>query len=74
VWVCGKLQAPVDDEGVLPAGIHKESYNVQSLAMLDTGNDVTIVTRKYLGIQLHGRTQVFFNFEYALPTFRSLKS
>jgi hypothetical protein len=63
VWVRGKVQAPVDDEGNLPAGFHKESYNVQSLAMLDTGNDVTIVTQEYLGIQLHGPTRVFFNFE-----------
>ena len=49
VWVRGKVQVPVDDEGILPAGFHKESYNVQSLAMLDNGNDVTIVNPVKLG-------------------------
>jgi hypothetical protein len=61
VWVRGKLHSPVDDDGNLEAGFDKDYYSVQSLAMLDTGNDVTIVTQEYLGIQLHGPTRVFFN-------------
>ena len=63
MWVRGHVQVPVDNQGILPAGFEREYYNVESLALVDTGNDVTIVTQEYLGIELHGRTRVLFNFE-----------
>ena len=54
---------PADNEGILPAGFESDFYDVESLALLDTGNDVTIITEEYLGVQLDSRSRVLFNFE-----------
>jgi hypothetical protein len=44
LWVRGHVQVPADNQGTLPAGFESEYYDVESLALLDTGNDVTIIT------------------------------
>lgn len=54
------IRVSVDNQGILAAGFDREYYNVESLALVDTGNDVAIVTQEYLGIQLHGGIRVLF--------------
>jgi hypothetical protein len=63
LWVRGHVQVPADNQGILPSGFESEYYDVESLALLDTGNDVTIIAQEYLGVQLDSRSRVLFNFE-----------
>lgn len=64
VYLHGHAQIPVDDDGILPAGFDREYYEIKTLALLDTRNDVTIVTKKYyLGLELPDPTRVYFIFE-----------
>jgi len=58
VWIRGRIQVPVDKNGNLPSGFQSEFQDVETLALLDTGNDTTIITQEFLGLNLSGRERV----------------
>lgn len=48
-------------------GFESEYYDVESLARLDTGNDVTIIAQDDLGVQVDSRNRVLFNSRELYP-------
>ena len=58
VWIRGRVQVAMDENGNLPAGFQSEFQDVETLALLDTGNDTTVITQEFLGLNLSGRGRV----------------
>ena len=62
-WIRGRVQAYIPENGNLPPGFQSEFQEVAGLALLDTGNDVTVITEECLGWNLGRRERVWFTFE-----------